>query len=77
MPYIHGLFSLIGAIGVIIGLYVVLWGKSKDLLESNEETKLQIDEAGKVRISIDESSGKTIDLEEPLLPDKSSVSIRK
>jgi hypothetical protein len=76
---LHGwLFSLIGAIGVIAGLYVVLWGKAKDLVEINieEKTKLQNDEARNiVKILIDDSSKKTsckIDLEEPLLSHKSS-----
>ncbi|KAE8056121.1 hypothetical protein FH972_012916 [Carpinus fangiana] len=68
--------SLIGAIGVIAGLYVVLWGKAKDLVEINGEKKLQNGEtmARNVSILIDDSSEKTsceIDLEEPLLSDKS------
>jgi hypothetical protein len=67
---------LIGAIGVIAGLYVVLWGKAKDLVEINGEKTLQNGEtmAKNVSILIDDSSEKTsceIDLEEPLLSDKS------
>ncbi|XP_059460156.1 WAT1-related protein At4g30420-like [Corylus avellana] len=68
--------SLIGAIGVIAGLYVVLWGKAKDLVEIKGEKKLQNDEAmaRNVNILMDDSSEKTScehDLEEPLLTDKS------
>ena len=67
---------MIGAIGVIAGLYVVLWGKAKDLVQINGEKKLQTGEAmaRNVNILIDDSSEKTsckIDLEEPLLSDKS------
>uniref|UniRef100_A0A5B7BP37 WAT1-related protein n=1 Tax=Davidia involucrata TaxID=16924 RepID=A0A5B7BP37_DAVIN len=56
--------SLVGAVGVIIGLYVVLWGKAKDLEES------QNDQTRNVKILIDESSekmGSKIDLEQSLL----------
>lgn len=64
---------------MIVGLYVVLWGKAKDLqVEIDEEKKLQNDETRNiVNILIDDSSKKTsckIDLEEPLLSDKSSNS---
>uniref|UniRef100_A0A2N9FGF6 WAT1-related protein n=1 Tax=Fagus sylvatica TaxID=28930 RepID=A0A2N9FGF6_FAGSY len=67
--------SLIGAIGVIIGLYAVLWGKAKNIVEINENTKIQTDEAGNVNILKVDSSENTscrIDLEEPLLADKAS-----
>ncbi|CAN1811547.1 WAT1-related protein At4g28040, partial [Linum perenne] len=47
--------QLIGAVAVIIGLYMVLWGKAKDL----EEAKM-----GK------EKEGSAADLEEPFLTDK-------
>ncbi|CAN1811551.1 WAT1-related protein At4g28040 [Linum perenne] len=47
--------GLIGAVAVIIGLYMVLWGKAKDL----EEAKM-----GK------EKEGSAADLEEPFLTDK-------
>ncbi|CAJ2664259.1 unnamed protein product [Trifolium pratense] len=55
--------SLIGAIGVVIGLYIVLWGKAEDVIEKTE-------------IFDNESCGKThskIDLEEPLLIDESTI----
>ncbi|KAG2691253.1 hypothetical protein I3760_08G001200 [Carya illinoinensis] len=60
--------SLLGAIGVIIGLYIVLWGKAKDLVETNEEaTNLRNDKVGNVNFLIDDD-----DLEEPLLSQKST-----
>lgn len=69
--------SLVGAVAVIIGLYVVLWGKAKDLEESQtvSNPELQNNEAKNVRVLIDESSNKTnciIDLKEPLLPSQSN-----
>ncbi|OMP05663.1 Drug/metabolite transporter [Corchorus olitorius] len=62
--------SLVGAFAVIIGLYVVLWGKAKDIEEIKQETDPKLDQV----IIIDESSEKTckIDLEEPLLSNKST-----
>ena len=70
-------FSLVGGIGVIFGLYVVLWGKAKDIeeLKGSTDQKLQKDQTRAVEILIDESSEKINgenDLEEPLLSDKSS-----
>lgn len=62
--------SLVGVVAVIISLYVVLWGKAKDLEESQQNN-----EAKNVRVLIDESSNKTsctIDLKEPLLPSQSN-----
>ncbi|CAL5376512.1 unnamed protein product [Camellia sinensis] len=70
--------SLIGGVGVILGLYVVLWGKAKDLQESKVErdSKLENDQTKIVQILVDESeermSSIKIDLEEPLLSDKST-----
>lgn len=69
--------SLVGAVAVIIGLYVVLWGKAKDPEESQtvSNPELQNNEARNVRVLIDESSDKTsctIDLKEPLLPSQSN-----
>ncbi|XP_059638196.1 WAT1-related protein At4g30420 [Cornus florida] len=53
--------SLVGGVCVIGGLYVVLWGKAKDI----EELKVEKDvKSGNVKILMDESK---IDLEEPLL----------
>ncbi|KAK7388432.1 hypothetical protein VNO78_23248 [Psophocarpus tetragonolobus] len=56
--------SLIGAVGVIAGLYIVLWGKAKEFAEIKPETppssNLQDDEINS-----------RIDLEQPLLSEKS------
>ncbi|WJX85839.1 hypothetical protein P8452_68233 [Trifolium repens] len=53
--------SLIGAIGVIIGLYIVLWGKAEDVVDVQEkiEPKSMVNET-------EEAYSKT-DLEEPFL----------
>lgn len=66
------LFSLIGAIGVIIGLYIVLWGKAGDVFAVKEkiDPKLMANETQEVRFSMNESYEETssrIDLVEPLL----------
>lgn len=71
-------FSLVGAFAIVIGLYIVLWGKAKDLEEIKEETDLKTsqndDQRRIVQVLIDESTEKNIslkiDLEEPLLADK-------
>ncbi|KAL5537555.1 hypothetical protein UlMin_042916 [Ulmus minor] len=62
--------SLVGAFAVIIGLYVVLWGKAEDLeqINQNRSSNLQHDDQGE---SLDKRSC-TMDLEEPLLPDNNS-----
>ncbi|GMY35502.1 WAT1-related protein At4g30420-like [Fagus crenata] len=64
------------SIGVIIGLYAVLWGKAKDLVEMNESKKIQTDEAGNnvniLKVDSSEKSSCIIDLEEPLLANKAS-----
>ena len=68
-------FSLIGGVSVIIGLYAVLWGKAKDLVEIKENANFQTDEASTVKTSEVDTSEKTswkIDLEKPLLTDKAS-----
>ncbi|KDP38759.1 hypothetical protein JCGZ_04112 [Jatropha curcas] len=60
--------SFIGGLAVIIGLYVVLWGKAKDF---DEEIKKE--ESSIVKVIIDESLEKKnfkIDLEEPFLSQK-------
>ncbi|KAE8056120.1 hypothetical protein FH972_012915 [Carpinus fangiana] len=69
--------SLLGAVGVIIGLYVVLWGKAKDLEMIKQEAvpELQHDQAKIVQVLIHESSENSsskVDMEEPLLSRKSS-----
>ncbi|KAI5423390.1 hypothetical protein KIW84_046378 [Lathyrus oleraceus] len=65
--------SLIGAIGVIIGLSIVLWGKAKDIVDVKEKTdsKSMINEIEEVKFLINESYEKEhskSDLKEPLLP---------
>lgn len=62
---------------MIIGLYVVLWGKARDLEETNEEANLRNDESGNVNILIDNDSSseqihRKVDLEEPLMSHKST-----
>lgn len=59
---------------MVVGLYVVLWGKAKELEDIKRDTdpKLPCQEQRKtINVLVDESSEKTssrIDLEEPLLP---------
>lgn len=63
---------MVGAIGVILGLYAVLWGKAKDHFDE-EELKLKLqrdDQAQAVKILRDDSC--KVDLEEPLLCDKTA-----
>ncbi|KAK3221722.1 hypothetical protein Dsin_008747 [Dipteronia sinensis] len=70
--------SLIGACGVIMGLYIVLWGKAKDLEEITLQTnpKMENDQTRIVQVLIEEPLEKKsckIDLEEPLLSKKSTI----
>ncbi|XP_052183096.1 WAT1-related protein At4g30420-like isoform X2 [Diospyros lotus] len=62
--------SLIGTVGVIGGLYVVLWGKAKDLIEDEDQLRKPV-----LQIRVDDESmilsSEIIDLEKPLLSDKS------
>lgn len=63
---------MIGAFGIIIGLYLVLWGKAKDVEQLKEEQEKltlisQNDQNRIVQIMVDGSS-----LEEPLLPSKNN-----
>lgn len=71
-------FSVVGALGVIIGLYVVLWGKAQDLQDTDRDTnsKLQDNDQSPIveAANIDETLDKrscNIDLEVPLLPNNS------
>ncbi|XP_058212465.1 WAT1-related protein At4g30420-like isoform X2 [Rhododendron vialii] len=68
--------SMLGAVGVIAGLYAVLWGKAKDnKKEINVETdpKSQKDQTQEVKILVDhETLSCKFDLVEPLLIDKST-----
>lgn len=53
---------------MIIGLYIVLWGKAKDFTKEEDE----IDQRQAVKITIQDSrEGKRV-LEEPFLSDKSN-----
>ncbi|KAI8570181.1 hypothetical protein RHMOL_Rhmol01G0013500 [Rhododendron molle] len=67
---------MLGAVGVIAGLYAVLWGKAKDIQkEINVETdpKSQRDQTQEVKILVDhEALSCKFDLVEPLLTDKST-----
>jgi hypothetical protein len=56
-------FSLVGAIGVITGLYIVLWGKAKDF----DGRKQELQQSN----IVDDEISNRIDLEEPLLAEKS------
>ncbi|GJT76307.1 WAT1-related protein [Tanacetum coccineum] len=58
----------VGAVGIVMGLYVVLWGKAKDLEELKEEQEkkmiiAQNEDIKIIQVLVDES-----DIEEPLLP---------
>lgn len=69
------MLRLLGAIGVIIGLYIVLWGKAEEVAEVKEEIdpNLDNDQTSVVTIKMDEALDKTSsihDLDEPLLSDK-------
>lgn len=66
--------SLAGAVAVVVGLYVVLWGKAKDLKEIKLEMNSRDDSTRVVKILIDETSKQIckLDLQEPLLAEKSS-----
>ncbi|OIW18647.1 hypothetical protein TanjilG_13399 [Lupinus angustifolius] len=55
--------SLVGAIGVIAGLYIVLWGKAKEIEEIKQEKQSNLQD--------DKIISSSIDLEEPLLSENS------
>jgi hypothetical protein len=60
---------LIGAIGVIVGLYIVLWGKAEDVTEKIDP-KSRVNEREEVTFLRNEYCGEAscrINLEEPLL----------
>ncbi|XP_024962799.1 WAT1-related protein At4g30420-like [Cynara cardunculus var. scolymus] len=56
--------SVIGAVGIVIGLYVVLWGKAKDLEE--QQKKMMISETDEIKIKI-KTVGVLVDESKPLL----------
>ncbi|CAF1712039.1 unnamed protein product [Brassica oleracea var. botrytis] len=60
--------SLIGGLGVIMGLYIVLWGKAKDVMMNQEQRDSEND--SEVKIHNEDFSSTTNcnrDLEDPLL----------
>ncbi|KAG4959040.1 hypothetical protein JHK87_035673 [Glycine soja] len=57
--------SLVGAVGVIAGLYIVLWGKAKEFAEIKPE-------APQSSNLLDDEISSRIDLEQPLLSEKLS-----
>lgn len=65
---------MIGAVGVIGGLYVVLWGKAKDLKVINKETdpESQNDQKSSMKTDLVDETSYKHDLAEPLLSDKST-----
>jgi len=63
--------SLIGAIGVIIGLYIVLWGKAEDVVDVKEKANPKSIVNSTEEIVANEYCEKRYsktDVEEPLLP---------
>ncbi|PIN18225.1 hypothetical protein CDL12_09120 [Handroanthus impetiginosus] len=69
--------SMAGGLAVIVGLYIVLWGKAKGLEEMNKEEtvtsqiKNQNDQTTLLSThEVSDNIGYTIDLEEPLLREK-------
>ncbi|KAK8707260.1 hypothetical protein V6N13_058321 [Hibiscus sabdariffa] len=64
--------SLVGALAVIVGLYVVLWGKAKDFekMEHEMDPNLINDQTRIVQVIVDKTSED--DLQQPLLSDKST-----
>ncbi|KAL1210541.1 WAT1-related protein [Cardamine amara subsp. amara] len=60
--------SLIGGLGVIMGLYIVLWGKAKDVMMNQEHR--DNNNNSEVKIQVEDSSNTTIcnsDMKNPLL----------
>ncbi|XP_062078540.1 WAT1-related protein At4g30420-like [Humulus lupulus] len=68
--------GLVGGIGVIIGLYILLWGKAKDIkVVIEEETDPNLQNSTQERKQIDdvlEKGSYQVDLKEPLLSNQSS-----
>ncbi|KAK8683094.1 hypothetical protein V6N13_039162 [Hibiscus sabdariffa] len=68
--------SMVGTFAVIVGLYVVLWGKAKDFekMEHGMDPKLVNDQPRIVQVIVDEPADRTSedDLQQPLLSDKST-----
>jgi S-ribosylhomocysteine lyase LuxS involved in autoinducer biosynthesis len=67
-----------GAIGVIIGLYIVLWGKTEDIVDVKEKVdpKSMVNATEEIHFLKSKSCGKSnckLDLEQPLLDDEFTV----
>ncbi|KAI4294999.1 hypothetical protein MLD38_040727 [Melastoma candidum] len=62
--------SVAGAIGIIVGLYIVLWGKSVEYVDINPHRRLQNEDAHTLKADSVVDYVK-VDLEEPLLSNKS------
>lgn len=46
-PYFHASNSLIGSVTVIAGLYILLWGKDKEM--QNQEKSVQVQETEELK----------------------------
>lgn len=62
--------SLVGAFGVILGLYVVLWGKAKDLEDTKQDKDIPNQQ---YQYNSEKSTSCKSDLEESLLPANKSA----
>ncbi|CAK9325743.1 unnamed protein product [Citrullus colocynthis] len=63
--------SLLGGVAVIIGLYIVLWGKAKDYVKEEGKEKQSVKKEEENCESAERISNCQIDLEEPLLSKES------
>ncbi|KAG5389994.1 hypothetical protein BRARA_H01498 [Brassica rapa] len=59
--------SLLGALAIILGLYIVLWGKSEDYQEEATELKLQDEHTNLSQLLIGDKAFRSSELLEPLL----------
>jgi len=64
--------SLTGSIAVIIGLYIVLWGKAEEVVNVKRDSESMLNSTEEVKISINKDSSSVkecckTNLEEPLL----------
>ncbi|CAN8229938.1 unnamed protein product [Cochlearia groenlandica] len=69
--------SLIGGLGVIMGLYIVLWGKAKDVMMNQENKDNTKNSSSEVKIEIEDNLNTTTicnrDLKSPLLSKEKST----
>nr|VDD05292.1 unnamed protein product [Brassica rapa] len=59
--------SLLGALAIILGLYIVLWGKSEDYQEEATDLKLQDEHSNLSQLLIGDKAFRSSELLEPLL----------